>query len=135
MWGVNAKVQISFSRYFNSFDFVASFSSIEHSGLGRYDDPIDPIGDIREMQKISCILKPGGLFFLGIPIGQDDVGINCHRTYGRIRLPLMFAGFKLLDVFYLEPNPLELNVEVFEKVRDKNPHISTQFVFVLKNDE
>ncbi|CAK5100450.1 unnamed protein product [Meloidogyne enterolobii] len=92
MWGVNANVPKSFSRYFNSFDFVASFSSIEHSGLGRYDDPIDPIGDIREMQKISCILKPGGLFFLGIPVGLDDVGVNCHRTYGRIRLPLMFAG-------------------------------------------
>uniref|UniRef100_A0A914L5V3 DUF268 domain-containing protein n=1 Tax=Meloidogyne incognita TaxID=6306 RepID=A0A914L5V3_MELIC len=78
--------------YFNSFDFVASFSSIEHSGLGRYNDPLDPIGDIREMQKISCMLKPGGLFFLGIPVGQDDVGHNCHRTYGRIRLPMMFAG-------------------------------------------
>jgi len=41
----------------------------------------------------------------------------------------------LLDVFYLEPNPLELNVEVFEKVTNKNPLNSTQFVFVLKNDE
>jgi len=50
------------------------------------------MGDIREMQKLSCILKPGGLFFFGVPVGQDDVGNNCHRTYGRIRLPLMFAG-------------------------------------------
>uniref|UniRef100_A0A1I8AYF1 DUF268 domain-containing protein n=1 Tax=Meloidogyne hapla TaxID=6305 RepID=A0A1I8AYF1_MELHA len=119
--------------YFNSFDFIASFSSIEHSGLGRYGDPIDPIGDIREMQKLSCILKPGGLFFLGIPVGQDDVGYNCHRTYGRIRLPLMFAGFQLLDVFYMQAKPLDLNVDVFEDNHGRNPINSTQFVFVLKN--
>ena len=50
------------------------------------------------MQKLHCILKPGGLFFIGIPIGQDDVGYNCHRTYGRIRLPLMFASTLIFDI-------------------------------------
>ena len=55
------------------------------------------MGDIMEMQKLRCILKPRGIFFLGVPVGQDDVGYNCHRTYGRIRLPLMFAGiFKVM---------------------------------------
>uniref|UniRef100_A0A914VJR1 Uncharacterized protein n=1 Tax=Plectus sambesii TaxID=2011161 RepID=A0A914VJR1_9BILA len=43
-------------------DFIASFSSIEHSGLARYGDPPDPIGDLREMSKIFCLLKQGGLF-------------------------------------------------------------------------
>ena len=47
-------------RYAGTFDFAASFSSIEHSGLGRYGDPIDPIGDLREMLKIKCMLKKGG---------------------------------------------------------------------------
>jgi len=58
------------------------------------------MGDIMEMQKLRCILKPRGIFFLGVPVGQDDVGYNCHRTYGRIRLPLMFAGiFKEFNYF------------------------------------
>ncbi|KAF7633593.1 hypothetical protein Mgra_00007002, partial [Meloidogyne graminicola] len=119
--------------YFDNFDFIASFSSIEHSGLGRYGDPIDPIGDIREMQKIRCILKPGGLFFLGIPVGQDDVGYNCHRTYGRIRLPLMFAGFELVNVFYKQASPLDLKVELLEDDHNCNPLYNvTHFVFVLK---
>ncbi|KAK5976834.1 hypothetical protein GCK32_017525, partial [Trichostrongylus colubriformis] len=47
-------------KYQKSFDFAASFSSIEHSGLGRYGDPIDPIGDLREVWKTSCLLKKGG---------------------------------------------------------------------------
>uniref|UniRef100_A0A915B5Y0 Uncharacterized protein n=1 Tax=Parascaris univalens TaxID=6257 RepID=A0A915B5Y0_PARUN len=44
-------------RYHDAFDFVVSYSSIEHSGLGRFGDPLDPVGDLREMQKIQCLLK------------------------------------------------------------------------------
>ncbi|CAJ0606173.1 unnamed protein product [Cylicocyclus nassatus] len=43
-----------------SYDFSISFSSIEHSGLGRYGDPIDPFGDLKEVQKVLCLLKRGG---------------------------------------------------------------------------
>lgn len=50
----------NWEKYAESFDFAASFSSIEHSGIGRYGDPIDPIGDLREMQKVRCLLKKGG---------------------------------------------------------------------------
>uniref|UniRef100_A0A914XVS8 DUF268 domain-containing protein n=1 Tax=Panagrolaimus superbus TaxID=310955 RepID=A0A914XVS8_9BILA len=81
--------------YYGKFDFIVSFSSIEHSGLGRYGDPIDPIGDIREMNKIHCMLKPKGLLFLGFPVGVDKVVFNAHRIYGRIRLGMMFEGFNL----------------------------------------
>lgn len=45
------------------FDNIASFSSIEHSGLGRYGDPLSPNGDIEAVEQIHCMLKPGGLFF------------------------------------------------------------------------
>uniref|UniRef100_A0A914LZB9 DUF268 domain-containing protein n=1 Tax=Meloidogyne incognita TaxID=6306 RepID=A0A914LZB9_MELIC len=98
--------------FFDSFDFIVSYSSIEHSGLGRYGDPINPMGDIMEMQKLRCILKPRGIFFLGVPVGQDDVGYNCHRTYGRIRLPLMFAAvlvWKALTIPGYRANDLGMN--------------------------
>ncbi len=78
--------------YANSFDFIASFSSIEHSGLGRYGDPSDPIGDLREMQKFHCLLKRGSVVFVGFPVGQDEIVFNLHRIYGAVRLALMFAG-------------------------------------------
>ncbi|VDD93667.1 unnamed protein product, partial [Enterobius vermicularis] len=84
-------------KYVEKFDFVISFSSIEHSGLGRYGDPLDPIGDIREMQKTWCILKEGGLAFLGLPSGMDGLFYNAHRVYGRVRLPLLFNGKTLFS--------------------------------------
>ncbi|EGT34420.1 hypothetical protein CAEBREN_09909 [Caenorhabditis brenneri] len=86
-------------EYADSFDFAASFSSIEHSGLGRYGDPLDPIGDLREMLKIKCILKKGGLLFLGVPFGTDAIQYNAHRIYGSVRLGMMFYGFEWIGTF------------------------------------
>uniref|UniRef100_A0AC35GW47 Methyltransferase type 11 domain-containing protein n=1 Tax=Panagrolaimus sp. PS1159 TaxID=55785 RepID=A0AC35GW47_9BILA len=77
-------------KYYGKFDFIVAFSSIEHSGLGRYGDPIDPIGDIREMNKIHCMLKPNGLLYLGFSVGVDKIAYNAHRIYGRMRLAMMF---------------------------------------------
>uniref|UniRef100_A0A0N5ACQ4 Methyltransferase n=1 Tax=Syphacia muris TaxID=451379 RepID=A0A0N5ACQ4_9BILA len=85
-------------RYQGQFGFVASFSSIEHSGLGRYGDALDPIGDFRELQKVRCLLKDGGYAFIGIPSGADGIMFNAHRIYGRARLPLLFDG-KLISLF------------------------------------
>ncbi|VDM61632.1 unnamed protein product [Angiostrongylus costaricensis] len=76
----------------NGFDFAISFSSIEHSGLGRYGDAIDPIGDLREVWKILCLLKPGGTLYLGLPRGVDSVFYNAHRIYGAIRLAMLMTG-------------------------------------------
>ncbi|PIC27700.1 hypothetical protein B9Z55_019874 [Caenorhabditis nigoni] len=89
----------NYRDYYEKFDFAASFSSIEHSGLGRYGDPLDPIGDLREMLKIKCILKKGGLLFLAFPLGTDAIQYNAHRIYGPVRLALMFYGFEWLSTF------------------------------------
>ncbi|KAI1697559.1 hypothetical protein DdX_18446 [Ditylenchus destructor] len=117
--------------YFEAFDFVVSYSSIEHSGLGRYGDPIDPIGDLREMQKVRCIFKPGGLFFFSVPHGLDTTGFNCHRSYGRIRLAMMFAGFELISVFKSdEGKPHEMTLEELYKERD--PYDYPHLIWVLR---
>ncbi|CAI6012859.1 unnamed protein product [Closterium sp. NIES-65] len=82
-----------------TFDVVASYSSLEHDGLGRYGDPLNPDGDRHRMMKIRGLLKPGGLFFLGLPVGNDTLVFNAHRVYGPIRMPLLLEGWKLLGVF------------------------------------
>jgi hypothetical protein len=84
---------------FEEFDTIASFSSLEHTGLGRYGDPLNPNGDIEAMRQIHCMLKPGGLLFLGLPTNDDGsshIEFNVHRVYGNARLNLMFEGWKLL---------------------------------------
>lgn len=82
------------------FDSVWSYSSVEHDGLGRYQDPLNPYGDLQTMVKISCILKPGGFLFLSVPLSiQDFLQFNVHRIYGPIRLPFLYRNFHIVEVF------------------------------------
>jgi len=79
------------------FDAVVSFSSIEHSGLGRYGDPLDPDGDIKTMNVIHKNLHPGGILIWGAPVGKDALTWNAHRVYGELRLPVLFNKFDELE--------------------------------------
>ena len=76
---------------------------MEHSGLGRYGDKLNPYGDLEAAAQIWCVLKPGALFFLGVPTAtathfQDSIEYNAHRFYGTHRLAQIFANFKLIEV-------------------------------------
>ena len=81
------------------FDAAISISSFEHDGLGRYGDPLRPNGDIDMMKKMKCIVKPGGILYLSVPIAKDKIVWNMHRVYGRIRLPKLIEHWTLLEVF------------------------------------
>jgi hypothetical protein len=48
------------------YDAAFSFSSLEHSGLGRYGDVLNPWGDVIAAAKVWCVVKPGGIFALGL---------------------------------------------------------------------
>jgi hypothetical protein len=91
---------ISDKKQIEEFDNAASFSSIEHSGLGRYGDPLSPDGDIDAVRQVHCMLKPDGLFFLGLPASNDDssyIEFNAHRFYGSKRLNVLFNGWNKID--------------------------------------
>lgn len=84
------------------FDFAMSISTFEHTGLGRYGDPINPDGDIDAMAQTLSILKPKALLYLAVPCSideKDDVIGNRHRLYGHNRLIDLFKGWELLYIF------------------------------------
>ena len=51
------------------YDLVISQSSIEHSGLGRYGDALNPWGDVIAMAKAWCVSKPDAKALIGFPVG------------------------------------------------------------------
>ena len=90
---------ISYEDFVNSdtkYDFIISYSSIEHSGLGRYGDDINPDGDIETMNQIYNKLNDNGYIFLGIPIGPDTLVWNANRIYGKYRLPILLKKLKII---------------------------------------
>jgi hypothetical protein len=79
------------------FDVIVSWSSLEHSGLGRYGDALNPWGDILAVVRAWCVTKPGGKMLLGIPTGKDSIEFNAHRWYGEFRWPLITANWKNIN--------------------------------------
>lgn len=80
------------------FDLVVSYSSIEHDGLGRYGDPINPAGDFCAIQEYSLMLREGGYLILGIPQtrssdGRGQIKQNGQRIYSNARAEKLIEGF------------------------------------------
>jgi hypothetical protein len=61
------------------FDSVSSLHSIEHFGLGRYGDPVDPLGHIKGLTNISKLVRLGGHLYLSFPIGKSEIQFNAQR--------------------------------------------------------
>ena len=82
------------------FDVVFSFSSLEHSGLGRYGDPLNPWGDIMSVAEAWCVSGPSAKLALAVPtsvsLGLDVIEYNAHRSYG----PLMYPYLVRLEMFF-----------------------------------
>lgn len=63
-------------------DSISCLHAIEHFGLGRYGDPIDPQGHIKGFLNLLKMLKPNGLLYISFPIAQhSQVQFNAHRVF------------------------------------------------------
>jgi hypothetical protein len=84
-------------------DWVVCYSSMEHSGLGRYGDALNPDADREALAQAWCFLKPGGHLLLGLPMSCEANGFvefNAHRVYGYKRLAYVADGFELAAAAY-----------------------------------
>lgn len=62
-------------------DSLSCLHAIEHFGLGRYGDPIDPIGYQRGLGNLASLLAPEGTLYLSTPIGQERVEFNANWVF------------------------------------------------------
>lgn len=64
-----------------SVDSISALCSLEHFGLGRYGDPIDPEACFKAIRAIQRVLKTGGHCYISVPIGKEHVEFNAHRIF------------------------------------------------------
>jgi SAM-dependent methyltransferase len=86
-------------------DSVSSLSCmhvIEHIGLERYGDPLDPEGDLRAIAELKRVLgKDGNLLFV-VPLGESAViQYNAHRIYTYEQILSYFSELKLINFAYI----------------------------------
>jgi hypothetical protein len=76
---VLADAQKNLSEVVGKFSSVSSLHSIEHFGLGRYGDSLDPLGHEKGIIAISECVDIGGSLFVSFPIGASSVEFNEQR--------------------------------------------------------
>lgn len=62
-------------------DSLSCLHTIEHIGLGRYGDTINPDGWLSALDNLLAMLKPGGVLYLSAPIGEGSVEFDAHRLF------------------------------------------------------
>jgi hypothetical protein len=62
-------------------DSLSCLHVIEHFGLGRYGDPVNPKGYQRGLANMAKLVRPGGTFYLSTPIGQERVEFNANWVF------------------------------------------------------
>ena len=75
---------------------------IEHIGLGRYGDPVDPEGHLKAAAEMVRVLRPGGALLLGTPVGRERLFFDAHRVFDPRTVVEAFGGlglrsFSLID--------------------------------------
>lgn len=81
----------------SSVQSISSISVIEHVGLGRYGDPIDPEGMDKACAELARVLAPGGCLLIGVPVGKTRTCFNAHRIVPATKLIEMMKGLSLVS--------------------------------------
>ncbi len=87
----------------NSIQSLSCMHTVEHIGLGRYGDPIDPDGDLKAIRELTRVLAPGGSLLFVTPVGRPRLHFNAHRIYAYDQVVSYFAGLSLHE-FALVPD-------------------------------
>ncbi len=80
-----------------SLKSISCISVVEHVGLGRYGDPIDPAGTTKACAELMRVLAPGGSLLLGVPVGRKRTCFNAHRIVPATELIAMMVGLRLVS--------------------------------------
>lgn len=81
----------------SSVSSLSSLHVIEHVGLGRYGDPIDPDGTKKACRELQRIMAPGGNLYLSLPVGKSRTCFNAHRVHTPKQILEYFSGLKLAE--------------------------------------
>ena len=95
-----------------SIESISALCSLEHFGLGRYGDPIDPDAWYKAMKSIMRVLSDGGDLYLSVPIGWEHLEYNAHRIFYPQTIIDTFNELTLVEFSSANDDGIEYNVDV-----------------------
>ena len=105
----------------NSVKSMSCLHVAEHIGLGRYGDPLDPLGTKKAALELSrCLAKSGNLYF-SLPIGVPRLCFNAHRIHSTEQILDYFSALKLVEF------SVSGDDKIFLENVDRNKHESQRY--------
>ena len=104
----------------NSIDSMSALCSLEHFGLGRYGDSIDPEACFKCFAEIQKKIKVGGNLYISLPIGKERVEFNAHRVFYVSTILECFDQLILKEFSCTAAGRIEYDVEIHKYDGDSN---------------
>lgn len=76
---------------------VSCLHTVEHVGLGRYGDELNPLGTERAISELQRIVAPGGMLLFSMPVGVESTQFNGYRRWPPKRPIGLFNELELLS--------------------------------------
>ncbi|WP_157151415.1 DUF268 domain-containing protein [Brachyspira sp. SAP_772] len=96
----------------NSIESISCMHAIEHIGLGRYGDEVDPDGDIKGINELKRVTKNNGHILFVVPVGKPRVQFNAHRIYSYDMVVEYFQGCKLINYSLIPDNSVKDSIGI-----------------------
>jgi SAM-dependent methyltransferase len=80
-----------------SLQSLSSLHVVEHIGLGRYGDPVDPDAWKDAVAELKRVLAPGGILYVSVPVGRERVEFDAHRVFAPETILHAFQPLELLE--------------------------------------
>ncbi|NMB91479.1 DUF268 domain-containing protein [candidate division WWE3 bacterium] len=81
----------------DSINSLSCLHVLEHIGLGRYGDQVNPVGWKIACKELSRILSVNGILYLSVPVGRSRVCFNAHRVFSPNAILKEFSKLSLRD--------------------------------------
>lgn len=115
----------------NSIRSLSCMHTVEHVGLGRYGDPIDPDGDLKAIKELRRVVSPGGSLLFVVPVGKPSIEFNAHRIYSYDQVMSYFSDHDLQE-FALIPDAGGLVVNASKELADSQDYGCGCFWFIKR---
>jgi hypothetical protein len=80
-----------------SIQSLSCLHVLEHVGLGRYGDSIDPRGHIGAAGELERVLQPRGTLLFATPVGRERVCFDAHRVFDPDTVVGLFSRLRLTE--------------------------------------
>lgn len=87
-----------------SIQSLSCMHVVEHVGLGRYGDPLDPDGDLKAVAELKRVLAHGGSLLFVVPVGKPKIAFNAHRIYSYSQVLSLFSDLTLKEFALIPDN-------------------------------